>query len=387
MKFTEQPIWLVGFRPFFVLACLSGMLFPAIWMLILSGYLTPPDMPFSTVQWHAHEMIFGFGWAVLGGFLLTSTKNWVKIRGYHGHVLMLLSLFWVIERLGMWFAGALPPSVFWLTNNLFLGAMIVLLLSTLIRHRKNDSYQTGNWAFMIILPAFLIAKNLLLSETYFAAGSSIALGLFRVAFIVMLERTLTQFMKNTFQVDILRRRWLDRSIILLALVFVSEAFLPRPLAAILALSLGTLLLVRLAFWHPMLAIRRLDIGIMYLGYSAIVVQLLIESAAFFAPVAWVGSVSVHVFTFGAMGLIIPAMLTRICNGHTGRKVAFGWLDKGALWIMMIAFVARVVMTQIAPASYLRWLDIAAFCWFLAFALLAWRYIPYLLAARVDGREH
>ena len=40
--------------------------------------------PFSVVQWHAHEMFFGFGWAVMGGFLLTSTKNWVHIRGYHG---------------------------------------------------------------------------------------------------------------------------------------------------------------------------------------------------------------------------------------------------------------------------------------------------------------
>jgi uncharacterized protein involved in response to NO len=29
-------------------------------------------------------MFFGFGWAVLGGFLLTASKNWVKIRGYHG---------------------------------------------------------------------------------------------------------------------------------------------------------------------------------------------------------------------------------------------------------------------------------------------------------------
>lgn len=387
MKFSEHPIWQVGFRPFFVLACLSGMFFPTIWMLILSGHLSPPDMPFTTVQWHAHEMIFGFGWAVLGGFLLTSTKNWVKIRGYHGLVLIWLALFWVIERLGMWFAGALPPGVFWLTNNVYLGAMIVLLLSTLIRYRNNDSYRTGNWAFMVILPAFLIAKHLLLSETHFAAGSSIATGLFRVAFIVMLERTLTQFMKNTFQVDILHHKVLDRSIILLALAFVSEAFLPRPLAASVALALGTLLLVRLVFWHPMRAIRRIDIGIMYLGYGAIVAQLLIESATYFAPVAWVGSVSVHVFTFGAMGLIIPAMLTRICNGHTGRKVVFGWLDKWVLWIMMAGFVARVVLTQIDPAAYLRWLDIAAFCWFLAFGLLAWRYIPYLLAARVDGREH
>ena len=35
--------------------------------------------------------------------------------------------------------------------------------------------------------------------------------------------------------------------------------------------------------------------------------------------AWVGSVSVHLFTLGAMGLIVPAMIVRISRGHTGRK--------------------------------------------------------------------
>jgi hypothetical protein len=85
-----HPLWLVGFRPFFALACLSGLSLPVLWALIFSGSLTPPPAPFSPSQWHAHEMFFGFGWAVLGGFLLTSTKNWVKVRGYHGTALIVL---------------------------------------------------------------------------------------------------------------------------------------------------------------------------------------------------------------------------------------------------------------------------------------------------------
>ena len=103
-----HPFWLVGFRPFFALACLSGMVLPIAWALIFSGSLPPPDAPFTSVQWHAHEMFFGFAWAVLGGFLLTSTKNWVNIRGYHGPALMLLSAAWIIERLAMSFGGNWP---------------------------------------------------------------------------------------------------------------------------------------------------------------------------------------------------------------------------------------------------------------------------------------
>lgn len=387
MKLSAHPLWLVGFRPFFSLACLSGALLPILWALIFSGAVTPPAMPFSATQWHAHEMFFGFGWAVLGGFLLTSTKNWVKVRGYHGNALILLVAAWLLERAGMWFAGELPPLLFRLSSNLFLGGIVAMLLWTLLRHRADDSYRADNGFFLLVLPAFLIAKNLLLSTDHFALGMSMTNGLFRMAFLVMFERTLTQFMKGVFQADILRHPLLDRSIKLLALAFVFEALLPRGLAAGIALALALLLLVRFAFWKPLLAMRRIDIGIMYLGYLALVAQLLIEFAGVVAPVAWVGSLSIHVFTFGVMGTIIPAMLIRISNGHTGRKVVFDARDKLALWIMIAAFVLRVVMPQLFPALYPRWIEIAATCWFACFALLAWRYIPYLMQPRVDGKEH
>ena len=107
----------------------------------------------------------------------------------------------------------------------------------------------------------------------------------------------------------------------------------------------------------------------------------------FLDVSWIGTVSIHTFTFGAMGLVIPAMLVRICKGHTGRKVVFDRIDKAVLWIMIIGFVARIVAPQIAPETYLRWIHLAAGCWFIAFSILAWRYIPFLMQARVDGREH
>jgi hypothetical protein len=51
------------------------------------------------MQWHAHEMLFGFGGAVLIGFLLTASKNWVGVRGIHGKSLMFLSILWISERL------------------------------------------------------------------------------------------------------------------------------------------------------------------------------------------------------------------------------------------------------------------------------------------------
>jgi uncharacterized protein involved in response to NO len=126
---------------------------------------------------------------------------------------------------------------------------------------------------------------------------------------------------------------------------------------------------------------------MYLGYLAIVAQLLIAALPPPGTLGWVGTVAVHAFTFGAMGLVIPAMIIRIANGHTGRKVIFGRFEKAVLWIMIAAFLLRLVGPQLAPAAYLRWLELAAACWFVAFGLLAWRFIPQLAQARIDGREH
>jgi uncharacterized protein involved in response to NO len=126
---------------------------------------------------------------------------------------------------------------------------------------------------------------------------------------------------------------------------------------------------------------------MYLGYLAIIGQLLIECLRLTGHLNWSASQSIHVFTFGAMGLIIPAMQVRISKGHTGRKVIFEKLDKLALVFMLIGFVFRVIAPRITSISYTLWISLAALCWFVCFLILAWRYIPILMKPRIDGREY
>lgn len=385
-RWHSHPLWQVGFRPFFALAMLSGMSLPVLWALVHEGWLELPAHRFGIMQWHAHEMFFGFGWAVIGGFLLTATKNWVGVRGYHGKSLALLAAAWLFERFGMAFGGDWPPALFWLSNNLFLASIVAMLGFTLVRHRATDSYR-DNYFFLLVLPTFLVAKHLMLSPEHYLLGWSIAVGLFRMAFLVMLERTLTPFMKGAFQVAILRHPALDRPIKLLGLLLVFASLLLEALAGAACLLLALLMLVRFAFWKPQLAFTRLDIGIMHLGYLAIVAQLLVESYRLLASAPELTSLSIHVFTFGAMGLIVPAMLIRISQGHTGRKVAFGDYDRRVLRIMIAAFVLRILAPLPFPAAYAWWIALAASCWFIAFDLLAWRYVPMLLQPRVDDREH
>jgi uncharacterized protein involved in response to NO len=301
-------------------------------------------------------------------------------------VLIFLVAAWLLERAGMWFAGELPPFLFRLASNLFIASIVAMLLWTLIRYRENDSFR-DNYFFLIILPLFLVAKNLLLKPDHFQTGAAMTLALFRVAFLVMLERTLTQFMKNALQTDILRQPDTRHGDQASGAPARFRSLLPAPIAPWIAFPLALLLGIRFVFWQPQVAFRRIEIGIMYLGYLAIVAQLLLQFVEQLAQPAWVGSLPMHVFTFGAMGLIIPAMLIRIANGHTGRKVVFDRLDKSVLWIMIAGFVIRIVAPQFDPAGYLHWIGLAAACWFLTFAILAWRYIPYLMQPRVDGKAH
>ena len=383
----KHALWLAGFRPFFLLACLSGAILPLMWVLMLGGAVSPastfPDMP---VRWHAHEMFYGFGWAALGGFLLTASKNWVGVRGWHGGALIFLVALWCLDRVAMLLGGQWPVPVFWLAASLFPIVMIGMLLHTLFWQRVRDD-GNDNYYFWIILPLFLPAKLLLIGGDYYLLGWSMSLALFRVAFLLMIERTQVQFMRMAFQVDILRDARLDHAIKSLAIVLVFVEWLPTALAGALEWLLASLLLGRLLFWHPLRAMTRLDIGVMYLGYLLLTAQLAVSGLGRFVELPWLGSVTVHLFALGTLGLILPAMIVRISKGHTGRPVVFECFDKAVLWLLIFGLVARVLAPQWVPQRYTLWLHLASFCWLLAFGVLVWRYAPFWLRPRVDGKVH
>lgn len=383
-RFFRHPLFAVGFRTLFPLACVAGLALPLWWALIFTGAVPPaPSFVQSSLQWHAHEMFYGFGMAALGGFLLTATKNWVGVRGWHGGALAILAATWLLDRIAMSCGAGWPPVLFWTATLLFQVAIVAMLMHTLLKQRLKGS---DNFFFWIALPLFILAKALILRDDTYVAGWAMSLALFRFAFLIMLERTQVQFMRHAFRVDIRRDPALDMPIKWLAITLAFVEWLPAPLGGLGELVLAFLLLERFCYWHPRKAFTRLDVGIMYFGYLMIVAQLLVSGIGRFTELSWTGTVGVHLFTVGVMGAILPAMIVRISKGHTGRNVVFDPIDKMVLWIMIAGLVARVVAPQIHPGGYFMWLHIAATCWLAAFAILLWRYLPLLLAPRADGRE-
>lgn len=382
----RHPFFAAGFRTLFPLACVAGLALPLWWALIFTGAVPPaPTFALPPLRWHAHEMFYGFGMAALGGFLLTATKNWVGVRGWQGGALLFLAAAWLLDRIALGFGAHWPAGLFWPATLLFQVALVALLMHTLLRQNLRES-GSDNYFFWIALPLFVLAKLLILREDHYVVGWSMTLSLFRLAFLIMLERTQVQFMRHAFRLDILRNPLLDLPIKWLAVTLAFVELLPAPLAGLLEFVLAALLLWRFMFWHPRQAFARLDVGIMYFGYLMIVAQLLVSGIGRFIDLPWIGTVSVHLFTVGVMGTILPAMIVRISKGHTGRNVVFERADHAVLWIMIAGLIARVVAPQIHPAGYFMLLHLAATCWLAGFAILLWRYLPFLLAPRVDGRE-
>ena len=376
-----HPVWLVGFRPFFTLAFVAAVVLPLAWAAVFSGHLTLPVL--APVQWHAHEMLFGFGGAVLFGFLLTASKNWTKTRGMHGGPLALAAALWVLER----FAFFLPAGVVREVLLHVFGVYVVgYVLWTLLRFHAQDAFK-DNWFFVVGLPLLLVGRALLLRPGTWEVGVPLALGIFRLAFAVMLERTMRPFMQAAHKVELRRIPALDLGIKVAVLVAAFEAVLPPVVAAAVLALAAVLLFVRLLLWQPLVGLRTFGVGVMYVGSLGLVLHLALAAASRLGALVAVGTLATHTFSFLVMGLIIPAMLVRICQGHTGRKLAFTASDKVAICVMGLGGVLRLVAPQVAPAQYTLWVSAAAACWSLCFLVLGVRLVPYLVRPRVDGKEH
>src|SRR3569833_2772692 len=72
---SGPPILSYGFRPFFLLAGAFALIAMILWIGALSGAWSVGGIE-GPIAWHAHEMLFGYAGAALGGFVLTAVPNW-----------------------------------------------------------------------------------------------------------------------------------------------------------------------------------------------------------------------------------------------------------------------------------------------------------------------
>src|SRR6185369_14194485 len=102
-----------GFRPFFLLAGLWSAIAVPVWLCVYSGAVALPSA-LPPAAWHAHEMVFGFAFASVAGFLLTAIPNWTGRLPLRGWPLAALAFLWLAGRAAVLLSGvigALPAAL------------------------------------------------------------------------------------------------------------------------------------------------------------------------------------------------------------------------------------------------------------------------------------
>ncbi|HRK56858.1 MAG TPA: NnrS family protein [Burkholderiaceae bacterium] len=383
------PLLRLGFRPFYLGAAALAAVSVPLWFALYQGALTAHGV-LPGLLWHAHEMLFGFAAAVIAGFLMTAVRNWTGLATPQGATLGALALLWLAARLaGLWVL--MQPAAYGLYALLdlaLLPAVATLLLGRLLRagNRRNLPLVGLLFALTVANAAFHLSQ---LGAPLPALRSLYAaLGLIVMVETLMAGRVVPAFTANaTPGLRMALRPWLERATLsttaLGLALWVLTPTLSRAAAVALAAA-ATCHFARQWQWAPWVTRDRPILWILHAAYAWIGIGF-----ALLAWALWWGqpvSLGVHALAVGATGGLIIGMITRTARGHTGRMLTVGAPEVWAYALVMLAALARVFWPLLAPQQLTVALATATAAWSLAFALYLWVYTPWLMQARVDGKD-
>ena len=386
----DGPIFFgAGFRPFFLGAALfAGVALP-LWVFFLEGLHLPTGENFAPVYWHAHEMIFGYLGAVMGGFALTAIAEWTKRPPIHGWSLGLLVALWLAGRIAVALAaaGTITPFIAADVDLLYLAVLAAMMAREIIAGK--------NWKNLIIVGLFTIfwIANLLFHAALATGddpmnGLRLALAVAAVLISVIGGRITPAFTRN----------WLTReaggplptpfglpdkaALALTAIATLAWAIFPDAIVAgVLLVAAGATQLARLLRWRGERTGREPLVFILHVGYGWLAAALLALGGSVLAPQMVDAGAALHTLTAGAIGVMTVGVMTRASLGHTGRKLA---ADGGTVTIYALINLGAAlrIATPALPIDYVHGVALAGALWSAGFIVFAVKYGRYLVAPRV-----
>jgi len=372
-----------GFRPLFLAAGLFAVLALPLWMAVWSGQVTLSG-PFSPMDWHIHEMLFGYTSAVIAGFLFTAIPNWTGRMPTRGWPLIALAALWVLGRLAVAFVPW--PLAVMAVDCAFLAAIGAMVVTEIVAGR--------NWRnLMVVLPvlAYLAANITFHLEAHMQGSAEIGrrLGFAMVALLISLigGRIIPSFTRNwlakqgpgPLPVPFGRFDALCLAVTLASLLAWVALPESRPAGAGLLLA-GALQAVRLARWRGLRVWRSPLLAMLHLAFAFIPAGL--GALGLAALGVWPAVTGLHLLGIGGIGGMTLAVMIRASLGHTGRELVAGRALTLGFACVALAAVLRVAV----PTSEGLWA--AAALWVLGFGLFLWRFAPILTqpnpARRVPG---
>jgi uncharacterized protein involved in response to NO len=383
----EFPVLAYGFRPFFLLAALFAALAIPLWLAAYMGAVALPT-PLPATLWHGHEMLFGYGTAVLAGFLLTATPGWSGRPPVKGAALAALVVIWLAGRLASSAGGAIP-GIAAAVDLAFLPALVIAIAPAL------KAAPRRNLLFLPVLGVLAIANLVVqlhaLGVLPGAGPTALraALDLFVLLIALVGGRIVPAFTASALaargEADGVRsfsaRDQLAIGSLLALLLTDLLGF--TPLAGGVALAAAALNGWRLYGWAGSRTLRQPILRVLHLGYAWLAIGLawkgLVDLTGFVPPAD-----ALHGLAIGAVGTMTLAVMSRATLGHTGRPLHAPRLIVASYLLVSAAAIARMAA---APASALALplLVLSGVFWSLAFLAFAIRLGPALVQPRADGR--
>lgn len=385
-----MPLFALGFRPFFLGAMLFAVIGMLCWMGIYSFNIPIHLAALPSLTWHSHEMVFGYGCAIVAGFLLTAVRNWTGIPTPTGWLLGLMFSCWLGARIMPFVGEGLPLQLMAVLDCAFLLSLLIAFsMPIIITHARH------NLPIALKL-ALLLGSNIVfyLGELGYAGNGATA-GIFSgfyllIALIFTIARRVIPFFIERGvggDVSLKNYRWVDLSSMSIFLLFwLVEVILPAAtLGAALALLLCALHSVRLAGWYHPGIWRKPLLWVLYLAYVGVIAGFGLKGATLFLP-DLNPNLSIHALALGGIGMMTAGMLARITLGHTGRDVYHPPRGLSTVFgLLLLALLARVLLPLLLPEHYLLLITLSQGLWIAAFIGLLVMYAPMLCRVRVDGK--
>jgi uncharacterized protein involved in response to NO len=374
-----------GFRPFFLSAALWAAFAMALWLAAFAGRLALPSR-FDAIDWHAHELLFGYLPAVVAGFLLTAIPNWTGRLPVAGLPLAVLAGLWWLGRAAVLLSGHIPLLAAALLDSLFLLALL------LVAGREISAGKNWRNLRVLVAVALLFLGNLLFHSEATAGsgvgGYGLRLGLSGGLLLIMLigGRIVPSFTRNW-----LARRGADRlpapfgrfdGLAVLASAAALALWILLPFGQVTGWSCfiaGALQLYRLFRWRPFLTVAEPLVWVLHLGYLFVPLGFFAAGIALMAPGTLPLSAALHLWTAGAIGLMTLAVMTRAALGHSGRPLA---ATPAIVLIYLLALGAAVLRFAFGLLPSALWLlTLSGLLWIGAFVLFLWVFVPLLAIRR------
>lgn len=380
-----QVIFALGFRPFFLLAGWLAILLMAFWVPVFVGGV-PFDTYYGQIDWHSHEMIFGYTVAVIAGFLLTAVRNWANTPTPSGLPLAGMGALWLVARILPILVAIFPRWLIAAADLAFLPTLVTGIAVPLLQNKEKQ-----NLIFLPLLAVLWSADLLVHADVLGLApnlarkGVFLGLDVIILVIVIMGGRVIPFFTERALSVVLKRWRiveWLSPVSVILFLV--AELFRPdsvtsASLAALAACANGA----RLAGWYTPRYWRVPLLWVLHLGYGWIILGFYLKAGTALGLVP--PQFTIHAFTVGGIGVLTLGMMARVSLGHTGRPLKVGAAMTSAFVLINLAAVGRGLLPPFFPQFFSQLIVASGAFWIAAFTIFIIVYTPILIQPRVDGR--